>query len=879
MKTYDGSIYIDTKIDSQGYEKGLAKMKSDITGFLKRMSVVVTGFLAGFSASTIKFGSDFETSLAKIGATLGKTADEMKNLDDEMQAIKNTARDWGARTIYSATEAANAMQYLIQSGMDATTAMEALGTVLYTAQAAGLELADSADMIANAMFALGLPVSDLNKFSDQLIVTSQKANTNVAMLGEAMIKLGANGRQASGGTAELAAAMGMLANNGIKGSEAGTILRNIIKGVNGQNKLAYKTLKELGIASYDATGKLRPLADIMEDLRNKLQSMSTAQQEFTIGRIFMSYSSAGAKAIMNNVDALRELETELNNASGVAENNAKIMENTLKGAWANLESAYEEISQKIMEQINPALQDGVKAVNDFLLAFGESEELDDLSESLENLIRALTDFATDVLPALTTAIGVMADAIAFVAKNFKELIVAFVSYKAGIIAAQVATIGFGNALKGLGLSGVIGAFSKIPALLRAVNIAFIAAGGGARGFFAAVRTGLGSTGIGLLFVALGYAIMAIVDNFDNLCIAVEKAWIWIRKLFAGEETTKKLNERLDELNDQLDEIRKKKDTKINIELEVSSGNGGWSKEFDKINKRRNKLMKDLKELEAQKKAALTLHDIGGAQMSLDTSKWDRPIDEIKAKLKELEVAASEADKKVGEAYEGIMNPGGKGDGNDGDKKQLDERQRMLIEAWQDFGVAVGDAVESVGLAFGSGLEDVAELGNSFANAMFDIISAMGDLLIKEGIFKQLQDQFNSGFGDGATLIAMGVAIKMAAGVLRGVLKRSYGGKYANGGIVGGQSYSGDHVLANVNSGEMILNAQQQKRLFDMANGRSGGGASVNIQVINHAGAQVTTTASPDGRDVKVLIEKMMDNYMQSPKGVRMVKTANAYTGV
>ena len=111
MKTYDGSIYIDTKIDSQGYEKGLAKMKSDITGFLKKMSVVVTGFLAGFSASTIKFGSDFETSLAKIGATLGKTADEMKNLDDEMQAIKNTARDWGARTIYSATEAANAMQY------------------------------------------------------------------------------------------------------------------------------------------------------------------------------------------------------------------------------------------------------------------------------------------------------------------------------------------------------------------------------------------------------------------------------------------------------------------------------------------------------------------------------------------------------------------------------------------------------------------------------------------------------------------------------------------------------------------------------------------------------------------------------------------------
>lgn len=874
MKTYDGSIYIDTKIDSQGYEKGLAKMKSDITGFLKKMSVVVTGFLAGFSASTIKFGSDFETSLAKIGATLGKTADEMKNLDDEMQAIKNTARDWGARTIYSATEAANAMQYLIQSGMDATTAMEALGTVLYTAQAAGLELADSADMIANAMFALGLPVSDLNKFSDQLIVTSQKANTNVAMLGEAMIKLGANGRQASGGTAELAAAMGMLANNGIKGSEAGTILRNIIKGVNGQNKLAYKTLKELGIASYDATGKLRPLADIMEDLRNKLQSMSTAQQEFTIGRIFMSYSSAGAKAIMNNVDALRELEAELNNASGVAENNAKIMENTLKGAWANLESAYEEISQKIMEQINPALQDGVKAVNDFLLAFGESEELDELSESLENLIRALTEFATDVLPALTTAIGVMADAIAFVAKNFKELIVAFVSYKAGIIAAQVATIGFGNALKGLGLSGVIGAFSKIPALLRAVNIAFIAAGGGARGFFAAVRTGLGSTGIGLLFVALGYAIMAIVDNFDNLCIAVEKAWIWIRKLFAGEETTKKLNERLDELNDQLDEIRKKKDTKITIDLEVTSGNGGWDKEFDKLNKQRNKVMKDLKELQKQKEAALTLHNLGNAQMSLDTSKWDVPIAELKAKLTELDNAARETGKSVQKTIEDTATS--VGEKTEEMSKHVFDINQTIVEAWQDFGVEVGNALEGLGEALGAGISDLGDLCNEFSDAMFSIVSAMGDLLIKEGIFKELQDAFEFDAASGTALIAAGVALKVAAGLLRGTLQRQ---KFANGGIVGGQSYSGDHVLANVNSGEMILNAQQQKRLFDMANGHSGGGASVNIQVINHAGAQVTTTASPDGRDVKVLIEKMMDNYMQSPKGVRMVKTANAYTGV
>ena len=194
----------------------------------------------------------------------------------------------------------------------------------------------------------------------------------------------------------------------------------------------------------------------------------------------------------------------------------------------------------------------------------------------------------------------------------------------------------------------------------------------------------------------------------------------------------------------------------------------------------------------------------------------------------------------------------------------------IASAWGQVGTALGNGIETVVQTLTNGEYNLKEAAWAMADALTNTLSAVGDALVQAGIAKQVVE--NLGEVSGSYAIAMGLAIKAAAGAIKGLFEKlKDGGHFAQGGIVGGNSYTGDRLLARVNSGEMILNRRQQQQLFALANGKGGGiGTGNNIQIINNAGDQVTAEQSIDGRSIKIMVEKFASNMLRGVKGSKLM---------
>lgn len=206
------------------------------------------------------------------------------------------------------------------------------------------------------------------------------------------------------------------------------------------------------------------------------------------------------------------------------------------------------------------------------------------------------------------------------------------------------------------------------------------------------------------------------------------------------------------------------------------------------------------------------------------------------------------------------------------KTDLADVADTIASAWGQVGLAMGNGIEAIIQSLIDGDQKMKEVFAGIADTLVGILSAMGDALIQTGIAKIVEDAIKNSSMSGYTAIAMGTAIKAAAGAIKGMFNkwRNADG-YAQGGIIGGTSYTGDRLLARVNSGEMILNRQQQRQLFALANGRGmGSGTSSNIQIINNAGDQVTAERSFDGKTIKIMVEKFASNMLRGVKGSKLM---------
>jgi len=404
----DGSIIIDTKIEESGLSEGLGRLGSFASKGLGVATAAVGALGTALTAAggfALKTGMDFDAAMSQVAATMGLTVGEITLLRDK-------AKEMGAATAFSATEAAEALNYLALAGYEASVAADVLPAVLDLAAAGGVDLAYASDLATDAMSALGIEASseNLTAFGDKMAMTASKANTSVAQLGEAILTIGGTANVLAGGTVELNTALGVLANRGLKGAEAGTHLRNILLSLSAPTDVAAEALEELGIQIADTTtGKMRPLNEIMADFNAATAGMGETARMNYLSQIFNRTDLTAVNSLLAGCgEEWEELEGYISNADGAMHKMAETQLDNLAGDITILKSALSGLAIEISDGVNLQMRELVKlgtSMIDQLSNAMKTGGFEALASTLGDVLaRAVTEIATR-LPAIVSMAG------------------------------------------------------------------------------------------------------------------------------------------------------------------------------------------------------------------------------------------------------------------------------------------------------------------------------------------------------------------------------------------------------------------------------------------------------------------------------------------
>ena len=360
-KEMEIAIKIAGKVESS-FKSAIGAATKGLGSITKAVSAATAAAAAAVGAigmAAINTGKEFEGAMSQVAATMliDKTTAEGQKA---FETLENAARECGASTAFSATEAAEALNYLALAGYDADKAATALPTVLKLAGAGAMSLANASDMVTDSMSALGIAATEANltQFSDQLAQTASKANTSVAQLGEAILTVGGTAKGLAGGTTELNTALGILADNGLKGAEGGTHLRNIILSLQNPTDKAAASLKSLGVDVYDAQGNMRGLNDVFKDLQGAMDGMDNASKDTILSTLFNKTDLTAANAMLANcTDRFDELSASIENSAGACENMYAIQLDNLNGDIAILKSGLADLGISIYKDLNGPLRE------------------------------------------------------------------------------------------------------------------------------------------------------------------------------------------------------------------------------------------------------------------------------------------------------------------------------------------------------------------------------------------------------------------------------------------------------------------------------------------------------------------------------------------
>ena len=358
-KEMEIAIKIAGKVESS-FKSALSQATKGLGTITKTVaSATAAAAVGAMGIAAINTGREFEGAMSQVAATMliDKTTAEGQKA---FETLENAARECGASTAFSATEAAKALNYLALAGYDADKAATALPTVLKLAGAGAMDLAAASDMVTDSMSALGIEATEANltQFSDQLAQTASKANTSVAQLGEAILTVGGTAKGLAGGTTELNTALGILADNGLKGAEGGTHLRNIILSLQNPTDKAAASLKSLGVDVYDAQGNMRGLNDVFKDLQGAMDGMDNASKDTILSTLFNKTDLTAANAMLANcTDRFDELSASIENSAGACENMYAIQLDNLNGDIDILKSGLSDLGISIYQDLNGPLRE------------------------------------------------------------------------------------------------------------------------------------------------------------------------------------------------------------------------------------------------------------------------------------------------------------------------------------------------------------------------------------------------------------------------------------------------------------------------------------------------------------------------------------------
>lgn len=407
----DGSLLFDTKLDTSGISSGLSKLGGVASVGLKATTAAVgaaSTAIVGFGKSAVDAGMTFDSSMSQVAATMGVTVDEIGDLRDFAQQM-------GSTTAFSASEAADALNYMALAGYDAETSMQMLPNVLNLAAAGGIDLASASDMVTDAQTALGLSLEETSIMVDQMAAASSNTNTSVAQLGEAFLTIGGNAKNLSGGTQELSQMLGVMADNGIKGAEAGTHLRNIMLAMNPTTDSACAAWEKLGISAYDANGELRDLPTVFQELNAAMEGMTDQEKTDLLSDMFNKTDLAAVNALLDTTaDRYDEVAAAIEDSAGASQKMADTQLDNLSGDITLFKSALEGAQIAVSDQLTPALREFVQFGSDGLSRLTEAFNENGMSGAMEVLGELLSEAVTaiiEMLPELANAAIMMLEAI------------------------------------------------------------------------------------------------------------------------------------------------------------------------------------------------------------------------------------------------------------------------------------------------------------------------------------------------------------------------------------------------------------------------------------------------------------------------------------
>lgn len=440
------------KIDEVGQK--MESVGNSIAGAGKSM-MPLTLAIGGVGTAAVKTAADFDAGMSQVAAISGATG-------DDLEALRDKAREMGSKTKFSASETASAMEYMAMAGWKTGDMLGGIEGIMNLAAASGEDLATTSDIVTDALTAFGLSAEDSGHFADILAAASSNANTNVSMMGETF-KYCAPIAGALGFSAEdTAEAIGLMANAGIKSTQAGTALRTIMNNLTGEVKISGKAIGDVTIATTNADGSMRDLSDILADCRTAFSGLSESEKAQAAETLVGKNAMSGFLALMNAApEDIDKLSNAIDNCDGTAESMAATMQDNLAGQLTILKSQLEELAISFGEILMPAIRSIVSHIQGFI------DKLNGMDESQKKAIITIGLVVAAIGPLLVI-IGTVISKVGVAMQSFVKLAGAFNKIKA---AASAGTGIFGKL--GAAIGGVSAPVLAVVAVIAVLVTAFV----------------------------------------------------------------------------------------------------------------------------------------------------------------------------------------------------------------------------------------------------------------------------------------------------------------------------------------------------------------------------------------------------------------------
>ncbi|SKC57592.1 phage tail tape measure protein [Maledivibacter halophilus] len=415
----------------------------------KDLTKKITLPLVGLGAAAVKVGSDFEAGMSEVQSISGATGNDLEKLEEK-------AKEMGATTKFSASESAEALKYMAMAGWDTNQMLDGLEGVMMLAASSGENLGSVSDIVTDALTAFGMEARQAGEFADLLASASSNSNTNVGLLGESFKYVAPLFGALNYSAEDAALALGLMANAGIKGSQAGTSLKTAIANLANPTSNMAGAMDDLGISITDANGEMLPFKNVMDELRLKFANLSEEQQAQYAATIFGKEAMAGMLSIINaSEEDYEKLTQATREYTGTAKEMAETMEDNLQGEITKLKSALEGVGIQIFEILVPHLQTLVEKLQ---LAV---EWFANLSPATQETIVKVAALAAAIGPLLILG-GKLIGGAGTVISAFSKASIALAGLKTGAATATVATSGMATGFSAAGIAAKAGALLLNP---------------------------------------------------------------------------------------------------------------------------------------------------------------------------------------------------------------------------------------------------------------------------------------------------------------------------------------------------------------------------------------------------------------------------------